>query len=93
LADVGCAAECEALFESIAGCGACGAVLDHLSDFAGWAGVGNSGIIAGSRSIMILHETWVSDTVVCGRCSYATVAFLHGDGKDESSVHSGRRGH
>jgi hypothetical protein len=74
------------LLEAVtAGC-ACGAVLDHLRDFADGAGIHDAGVVAGSCSIVRLHKAWVADAVVGGWCSYATIAFLQDDSEDEAGI-------
>jgi hypothetical protein len=40
-----------------------------------------------------LHETWVDHAVVGGGCSHATVALLHDDSENKTSIDAGGVGH
>jgi len=41
---------------------------------------------------MVLHETGVAYSIVRGRCSHTTVAFLQRDGQNEPGVDAGGAG-
>lgn len=87
--DVGGACLGDTLLQAVAaGCPSC-TVLDHLHDLAGGAGVLDGAVVAGSGTIVRLHESWVADAVVGGWGADATVAFLHHDGEDEARVDAG----
>jgi hypothetical protein len=55
-------------------------VCDHLRDFALGAGVLDGSVVAGSCSVVRLHEAWVNNTIVGGWCAHAAITFLHHDG-------------
>jgi hypothetical protein len=79
----------QSLNETVTGRSASDAVSNHLDDYVGRAGVLDVAVlVASGRSIMILHESWIANTVVRGRSSNAAIRFLHHDGKDEAAVNA-----
>jgi len=78
--DVGCTGLGKTLLQPIAAGRTSRTVCNHLRDFAGGAGVLDGSVVAGSCSVVRLHEAWVADAVVGGWCADATIAFLHHDG-------------
>ena len=61
-------------------------ILDHLINHGVGTRVDTS---AGAGSVVGLHKTGVADTVACGASTNATLAFLHDNRKNESSVNQG----
>lgn len=45
-----------------------------------------AGFVACCGSIVILHQAWVSDTIICGWSSDTAVTFLQHDGEDEAGI-------
>lgn len=82
----------EALLEAIAGCCPRGTVLDHLLDFARRAGISDGGVVAGARTVVVLHEARVADATIGGGDAHAAFRFLHNDCQDEARVNAGAGG-
>lgn len=58
-------------------------------DLAVWAGVLNGTVfVAGTGSVVALHQTRVDDTIVGGLDTHTTIGLLHNDGQDETSVNT-----
>lgn len=56
-------------------------------DLAVWAGVLDGAVlVAGTGSVVALHETRVDDTIVGGLDTDTAVGLLHNDGQNEPSV-------
>lgn len=75
-----------ALLETVSRRSSQRAVLDHLEDLRVWTRGLHGGSIAGSGSLVRLHESGV---VVCprgGDDTDATFGFLHYDGQDETLI-------
>ena len=83
----------DAVGKTIAGAGAGGAVGDHLGDGRLRARVGNAVLVAGSGTVVVLHQAGVADAVVGGGDADAATGLLHDDGKDKSVVDTGLLGH
>ena len=67
LGDVGATAGGDGLLEAVAGRSTLGSVADHLDDLGLWAwGLDGAGVVAGTGSIVVLHQTWVAHAVVGG---------------------------
>lgn len=43
-------------------------------------------VVAGSSAVVVLHQSWVANSVVCGWSADTAVRFLHYDGEDEACV-------
>ena len=64
-------------------------VDDHLVDLAVGAGVLDSAVlVAGTGSIVALHQTGVDDTVVCSLDTDTAVGLLHDNGQNETGIHT-----
>ena len=64
-------------------------LANHLGDDAGWARVLNLACeiaVAGSVTIVALHQAWVAHAEVGRRHTHAAAGFLHHDGEDEAVV-------
>lgn len=62
-------------------------ISDHLGDLGLRAGVLHiASVVAGAGAVVILHQTWVANSVVGCWCANTAIAFLKHDGEDESSV-------
>jgi len=76
----------EALLQAVSARGPTNSILNHLGNLAGWTRMRHFSIVAGSCSIVSLHQPRIANAIVCGGCSNAAIAFLHYDSKNESRV-------
>ena len=94
ISDVALAALIDALCQAIAVASTSCAVVDHLLDGAGRAGVLHATIVVACRgAVVILHQSWVAYAVVGRRGAHTAAGFLHDDGEDEAVVDAGLLGY